>query len=71
MGCFNFISVYYVLLTQNCVELSRTEVSGTAVIITVDVCLNSHWTDEVCGVTDTQLEESVEVLKARFVKKRQ
>ena len=39
-----------------------------AVIITVDVCLNHHWTDLVCGVDDTQMKESVEQLKDKFMK---
>lgn len=47
-------------------ELSRTELSTVAVKITVDVCLNKHWTDLVCGVENTQLSESVDSLKARF-----
>jgi hypothetical protein len=35
------------------------------VIITVDVCLNEHWTDLACGVDDTQMNESMESLKVR------
>jgi hypothetical protein len=54
-----------VLLARYCVEESRKEVSGTAVIITVDVCLNEHWTDLACGVDDTQMNESMESLKVR------
>jgi hypothetical protein len=34
--------------------------------IMVDVKLNNHWTDLVCGVDDTQLEESADFLKVRY-----
>jgi hypothetical protein len=40
--------------------------SSTAVKITVDIGLNDHWTDLVCGVRDTQLNETADSLKARF-----
>ena len=42
--------------------------SSTAVKITVDVGLNAHWTDLVCGVHDTQLNETADSLKARYLK---
>jgi hypothetical protein len=38
-------------------ELGRESLhpSGHATKITVDVLLNRHWTDERCGIDDTQL----------------
>ena len=56
-----------VFLVLHCTaELSRVEMSPSAVMITVDVCLNSHWTDLVCGVSDTQLFETADALRTRF-----
>jgi hypothetical protein len=39
---------------------------GSVSRITVDVLLNQHWTDLACGIDDSQLEVSVEVLQAQF-----
>ena len=36
------------------------------IIITVDIHLNNHWTDLVCGVDDNQLTLSPAELKTRF-----
>ena len=49
-------------------EVSREVLGEYAVKITVDIMLNEHWTDLVCGVEDTQLEETVEQLKERYNK---
>jgi hypothetical protein len=35
--------------------------------ILVDVKLNNHWSDLACGIDDTQLDESVDSLRARFL----
>jgi hypothetical protein len=42
--------------------------TATAVIVTVDVHLNEHWTDLVCGVKDTQLDTPANVLKMQYEK---
>lgn len=54
--------------TVRLVELTRTMLSSTAVKITVDIGLNNHWTDLVCGVRNTQLNETADSLKARYHK---
>ena len=47
-------------------ELSRTVLSSTAVQISVDIGLNDHWTDLVCGVHDTQVNETATTLRAIY-----
>ena len=47
-------------------EVTRTDLSSVAVKITVDIGLNEHWTDLVCGVQDTQLNETADALKNRY-----
>ena len=46
--------------------VSTQQLNDYAVRITVDLLLNGHWTDLVSGVDDTQLEEPVDSLRARF-----
>lgn len=41
--------------------------TSSAYIITVDVELNNHWTDLVCGVDDNQMNVTVEELKIRYI----
>ena len=36
-------------------ELNRVYLNDYSSKITIDILLNSHWTDERCGIDDTQL----------------
>ena len=47
-------------------EISRQVLLPHCIKITVDVMLNDHWTDLVCGVDDTQLQEPVVILRRKF-----
>jgi hypothetical protein len=42
--------------------------SSTAVKISVDIGLNDHWTDLVCGLRETSLNETATTLKAIYQK---
>mmetsp|Transcript_13354 Transcript_13354/g.20020 ORF Transcript_13354/g.20020 Transcript_13354/m.20020 type:complete len:371 (+) Transcript_13354:35-1147(+) len=56
----------YHVLSEKAYCYSSTEEEKKASIVTVDVKENNHWTDLVCGVDETQLDESVEQVKKRF-----
>lgn len=49
-------------------EETRTALNEYCEKICVDVCLNNHWTDLVCGDDNTQLDTPVEELKRSFQK---
>lgn len=40
-------------------EISRRQMNEHATIITVDLGLNSHWTDKLCGINDTSLPDNI------------
>ena len=64
-SCLLFLSFHFNIFNIF-TELMSTVLSDVAVKVTVDVCLNKHWTDLVCGVDNSQLNESAASLKARF-----
>ena len=64
-SCLLFLSFHFNIFNIF-TELLSTVLSDVAVKVTVDVCLNKHWTDLVCGVDNSQLNESAASLKARF-----
>ena len=49
------------------ITLDRVQLNMNAVRVRVDLQLNDHWTDLASGVDDTQLDESVESLRSRFI----
>lgn len=42
-------------------ELARVDLGEAAVKITVDLGLNDHWTDRVCGINDRQIDSAPRV----------
>lgn len=52
----------------NYTEEKRIEINDNCIIFTVDVLINEHWTDLVCGIDNSQLDENVTILKSKFLK---
>jgi len=47
-------------------ELARVQKGTGCIQVQVDICLNQHWTDQVCGLDDAQFDVPIEELKKRF-----
>jgi hypothetical protein len=56
------------IIDLNYTEEKRININDNCIIFTVDVLINEHWTDLVCGIDNTQLEVEVNVLKSDFLK---
>ena len=50
-------------------EIACELLNGHCVKVTVDVQVNNHWTDQVCRLEDTQLDQTIDEIKTKFANK--